>query len=126
MAGFVASGATFTFVGPGANITAIVTRLSVETPTAEIVDMTAFNAPANQMVLVPTGAWQGGAIDVDFLYAPNGADPQTVIGKYGTAQFSSPQLSVSRNCILESASFEAAVGDLVRGTLRLRLTDYVG
>lgn len=122
MAGFVASGATFTFNG----VAATITRLSVETPAAEIVDMTAHNAPTKQLVLVPTGDWRGGAIDIDYIYAAGGTDPQTVVGTVGQATFASPRYSVARRVILESATTEASVGALVQGTLRFRVTDYAG
>lgn len=121
MAGFVASGATFTFCG----VKATVTRVSVETPTAEIVDMTPSSWPTGQPpVLVPTGALTGGSIDVDFIASPGGVNPESIIGKVGTAQFSSPSLAVSQRAVCESASREAAVGDIVRGSMTLRFTGY--
>lgn len=125
MAGYVASGATFTFCG----VKAIATRVSVEAPTAEIVDMTATDAPVNQTVLVPTGAWVGGGgtVDVEFLQSPqNGVSPLLAIGKVGLASFSGNTFSINNRAVCESASIEASVGDLVRGTMRLRFTDYSG
>lgn len=122
MAGYVASGATFTFCG----VRAIATRVSVEAPTAEIVDMTAHNAAVNTTMLVPTGAWVGGGgtVDVEFLQSPNGVSPLVAIGKVGVASFSGNTFSINNRAACESATVEAAVGDLVRGTMRLRLTDY--
>lgn len=121
MAGYVASGATFTFGG----VRAIATRVSVDFPTAEIVDMTAHDAPVNQKMLVPTGANGGGTVDVEFLQSPSGGvSPLTVIGKVADASFSGNTFSISNRAVCETASVEAAVGDLVRGTMRLRFTDY--
>jgi len=124
---FVAQGATFTFApSSGGFITAALTRVGVETPTAELVDMTPGGASPGVMIIVPTGDTRGGSLSVDFLYAQNGVDPQTLVGKTGQATFASPNLTVSRRVILESASIEASVGDLVRGSLTFRLTDYTG
>ena len=120
MAGFVASGATFTFCG----VKATVTRVSVETPTAEIVDMTAHNTPAGQIVLVPTGAYTGGTIDIDYLAGSGGTDPATAVGKVGQAVFSSPGYSVTKQVVCESATKDAAVGQIVSGSMRFRLTDH--
>lgn len=123
MAGYVASGATFTFCG----VRAIATRVSVEASPAEIVDMTPHNAPVNQTMLVPTGAWVGGGgtVDVEFLQSPtNAVSPLAAIGKVGVASFSGNTFSINNRAVCESATVEAAVGDLVRGTMRLRFTDY--
>jgi hypothetical protein len=124
---FVAQGATFTLaLTTGGGINAALTRLGVEAPTAEIVDMTPGGAPPGQMIIVPTGDTRGGTLSVDFIYAANGVDPQTLVGKTGIATFASPNLTVSRRVVVESASIEASVGDLVRGSINFRLTDYTG
>lgn len=120
MAGFVAQGATFTFCG----VRATVTRLSVEAPTAEIVDMTAHNSPANQLVLVPTGVYTGGTIDIDYIASSGGVDPATAIGKTGPAAFTGAGYAVTKKVVCESATKEAAVGQLVSGSMRFRITDY--
>ena len=121
MAGYVASGATFTFCG----VKAIATRVSVEAATAEIVDMTAHDAAVNTTTLVPTGARMGGGtVDVEFLQSPGGTSPLNAIGKVGVASFSGNTFSLSNNAVCETASLEASVGDLVRGTMRLRFTDH--
>lgn len=120
MAGFAAQGATFTFRG----VQATVVSLDVQTPTAEVVDMTAYDAPADAVVLVPTGAWSGGSVSVEYIYRQGGVDPQTVVRQYGPLVFSSAGVKVSRQAILESASTQIRTGDLVKGTLNFRLTDY--
>lgn len=123
MAGVSAQGATFTFAGFGA----IVTGISVETPTAEVTDMTSAVAPLGTLMAVPTGDWSGGSISVDYIHAGRlQADPQTLVRRRGQLNFSSTNYSVSRNVILESATTEARAGDIVRGTLRFRMTDYYG
>lgn len=127
MAGVTAHGGTFTFTASQAGaISAIVTRLSVETPTAEVVDMTPITATASQVVLVPTGAWTGGQVAVDYIHAAGGFDPQSLVRQHGSLSFSSGNYSVTRNAILESATTEASVGDIVKGSLRFRITDYTG
>lgn len=122
MAGVTAQGATFTFNG----VAATITGMSVETPKAEIVDMTGILDAADATVLVPTGARSPGYVTVDYIHAQGGADPQTIIGTRGTLIFGSPKFSVSRNVILESASTEVRSGDVVRGSLRFAMTDYYG
>jgi hypothetical protein len=122
MAGLSAQGGTFTFQG----FSAAVTGISVETPTAEVVDMTPMTASASQMVMVPTGAWSGGTVSVDYIRLAGTADPQTLVSKCAQLSFASPGFSVSRLVVLQSASTEARVGDLVRGSLRFVLTDYTG
>lgn len=113
--------ATFTFnSGPVANVVGV----QVETPSAEIVDMTGVGDNANLQVLVPTGAFTGGTITVDYLAD---AVPAASLGTVGAIVFVSSTLgTVQRRGILESATVEARTGELVRGTLRFRLTDYTG
>lgn len=122
MAGLSAHGGTFTFM----SFQAAVTGLSVETPTAEIVDMTPAAAGAQYVVMVPTGAWSGGSVSVDYIRLPGTADPQSLVGACAPLSFSSAGYSVTKRCVLQSASTEARVGDLVRGSLRFVLTDYTG
>jgi len=110
--------ATFTFNG----IAATVTSVQVETPVAEIVDMTGVGDATGYTVQVATGAITGGAVTVDFLYA-GGTDPQTLVGTNGILAFTSSAYSVSRRAILESASVTAQTADVVRGQLKFRMTD---
>lgn len=126
MAGVSAQGATFTFTPTGAApLSAIVTGISVETPAAEVVDMTSGVDPNGTLRLVPTGAWSGGAVSVDYIHAGQGQDDiQSIVRKVGQLAFSSRDYSVYRQAILESATTEARTGEIVRGTLRFRITDY--
>jgi hypothetical protein len=126
MAGFAAQGATFTFTGSRGNFAGDVVGISVETPVAEVVDMTSPGDPAGYAVLVPTGEWSGGSVTVDFLAKPNGADIQNIVRGIGPLTVSSSSWSVTRRVILESASVEARVGELVRGTANFKATDYQG
>ncbi len=121
-----AQGGTFTFSYSGGSVTGDIVGLSVETPQAEIIDMTAIDDDADKVVAVPTGQWSGGSISVDYLHRAGGSDPQQVVRKVGDLSFSSAGYSVTRRAILESASTEARVGELVRGTLNFRPTDYQG
>lgn len=113
--------ATFTYSG----FSGYVTGIAVEEPSAEIVDMTGINHPVGTLLRVPTGEKKGGAITLDFLH--NGTlNPATLIGTHGTLTFSSSAYSVSRSVIVETASMEARVGEIVRGTIKFVLTDYTG
>ena len=111
--------ANFTFNGAAATVVSV----QVETPAAEIVDMTGVGDNANALVLVPTGAYTGGSITVDYL--ANGV-PQAELGTVGSLVFTSSALNVTRRAILESATVEARTGELVRGTMRFRTTVYTG
>lgn len=128
VAALIAKGASFTFapVGevPG---TALVTDLSVETPTAGIVNMTAMKDSAEKSVLVSTGERSGGSITVGFLWpSENAVDPNDSVGKHGVLTFSIGNATfISRKVILESASTEVRGGDAIRGTLRFKTTDYL-
>ena len=86
--------------------------------------MTSTAAPADYIVLVPTGAWTGGTITVDYLHPAGSFEPQALVRQVGTATFSSAGYSVSKNVVLESASHGVQVGDIVKGTLKFRMTDY--
>jgi len=122
MAGVTAQGATFTFNG----VVATITGLSINTPKAEVVDMTGINDPVWATVMVPTGANSAGSMTVDYVHIYGGVDPQTVIGVCGPLVFGSPGYSFTRNVILESASTEVRSGDVVRGSLNFVMTDYYG
>jgi hypothetical protein len=74
------------------------------------------------IIAAPTGAWTGGVITVEYM----GGDAQGLVGAVAPLAFSSPGLSVSRRAVCESASSSAQIGDAVRGTLRFRITDYMG
>jgi hypothetical protein len=128
MAGVSAQGATFTFTPVGGGpFGAIVTGVSVETPVAEVTDLTAASDGTGTIAIVPTGEWSGGSVSVDYIHA--GAlqvDPQTLVRKNGRVFFGSPNFTFGRQAILESATTEASTGDIVRGTLRFRVTDYYG
>lgn len=83
--------------------------------------------PVGAIVMVPTGEWSGGTISVDYIHAGLlQTDPQEMVRQVGLLRFRSLGLSVARNAILESATTEARTGDIVRGTLRFRMTDYYG
>lgn len=122
MAGLTAHGATFTFQSFGGDVTGI----SVESPVAELTDMTSIVDPASFMVMVPTGAWSGGSISVDFLAKRGAALPSTLVRERGRLLFASENFTLAINAICESASVTAQAGDLIKGSLRFRPTDYYG
>jgi hypothetical protein len=117
----IAQKATFSFSGFSGRVTGI----SVETPTAEVVNMTNAETRKGFMIMVPTGDWTGGTINVDYM-VHGGGDIQDLVGKVSALSFSSSAFSVARRAILVSASTEARVGEIVRGSLRFQVTDYQG
>jgi hypothetical protein len=120
MSGAIASAASFTFAGFSGSVTGI----SVDTPSAEIVNMTSVGDGAAMQVLVPTKGLIGGSITVGFL--TSASDPQSLVGTRSTLTFRSSGYSVTRNVILESASVEVRLGEVIRGSLKFQITDYVG
>lgn len=119
-----AAGATFTFTSDKGNLSANVTGLSVESPEAQLVDMTTSTDPVTATVLVPTGELKGGRLSVDYLRHSGQPDPKTLVGGVGNASFSSAGFTVSKQVCLTNTSEEARFGDLVRGTLSFTWTDY--
>jgi hypothetical protein len=125
----VAQGATFTFTPQtgGSRFSGGVTKVTVEAPQAEIADVTGLYDSTTTVVRVPTGAWTGGSITVDFLVLSNGSmNIDSMIGKRGQMTFSASGYSISRNVIVKSVSSEGSVGDVFRGTRRFIPTDYYG
>lgn len=117
-------GATFIFAGSLGIISGRVTRLSVETPAAEVVDMTGVLDDPGLMVLVPTGSWRGGSVSVDYVADASVGDIQLYVRSVGRLTFSSPGHTVARQVLLESASSQVSVGDVVRGSMKFLMTDY--
>ena len=120
MAGLTAHGATFTFLDFAGDVTGI----SVESPVAELTDMTSAGHPARFIVMQPTGAVSGGSITVDFLAKTGAAIPSSLVRRVGPLAFRSPQFNYGVNAVCESASISAQAGDLIKGSLRFRPTDY--
>lgn len=122
--GLIAAGATFTFTSDKGNMSANVVGVSVETPEAQLVDMTSSTDPVTSSILVPTGELKGGRISVDYVRYSGQADPNSLVGGVGNASFSSTGFTVSKQVCLTNASEEARFGDVVRGTLNFTWTDY--
>lgn len=107
-----------------------VSKIEIETPTAEIVDVTGLYDASGAAIMVPTGAYRGGSIRVDYI-ANTGAnqgvgDADSLVGWRGQLSFTATGYSVTKNCILESTTSTAAAGDIVRGSMRFILTDWYG
>lgn len=126
MAGFSAHGATFTFQTIAGQLSANVTGLSVELPTAEVVDMTSTTTALGFRLMVPTGEVSGGSIQVDYIASRGGAAIEPFLKRVGNLVFACPGYTVAKRAILQSASQQASVGDAVRGTLTFAITDYQG
>ena len=121
MAGVTAQGGTFTF----GSLNATIVALSVDSAVAEVVDMTTYADPVNHIAMVPTGAWSGGSISVDYLHVGS-FDPTVTIGTVQQLSFACASYSVAKYAVHESSSTQLKVGDLVRGTMKFRLTDFTG
>jgi len=121
MAGVSAQGATFSFTG----LTATVTRVAVESREAEVVDMTnTAVTSASEVYLVPTGAWSGGSIRVDYIHPRGNAAQMTTFARAtGVLSFVSSGFTATSRAICVSVSAEAALGDVVRGTMNFVPTD---
>lgn len=126
MAGFAAQGATFTFSGSLGSFQGAIVGINVETPVAEVVDMTSPEDPSGHNVLVPTGEWSGGRISLDFIATTATGNVEDIVRGIGPLTFASPKWTVTKRCILESANTEARVNELVRGQATFRITDYSG
>lgn len=122
----VAQGAKFLFAGSRGSFSGAVTKVEVETPSAEIVDATGIYDGASATVLVPTGAWKGGSIKVDYIRPRDSQDIQLLVRGAGQLGFTATGFSFSRRVILESASEVASAGDVVRGTMKFVMTDWYG
>jgi hypothetical protein len=117
---FSSQGATLSFTG----FTAGVTSISVESPQAEIVDMTGLTDAIGVKRMVATGGILSPAkIRVDYIREATSPDPLTFQGTSGTLAISHAALSVSKPAIVESVSTEMAVGDLLRGSISFVATE---
>jgi hypothetical protein len=124
MAGATAHGATFSFTATGVKLTGKLLGVSVELPTAEVTNMTAAGDSLGYTFMVPTGEQSGGTITVEFLVWDT--DLWSFVKKVGDLSFTSAGYSISRRVICESASVNAQAGELVRGSARFLITDYLG
>ena len=107
-------GLTFTFPGFSAHYTSI----SVEEPEAEVVDMTGIADPIKKRRMIETGdVTRPGRIRVDYMRLAGTAAPLSLTALRGQLVISHQNISVSRQAILQSASSEMAVGDIIRGTV---------
>ena len=97
-------GATFSFTSNKGTIGGRVTKVTVESPVAEVVDVTGLYDTGDASVLVPTGAWRGGSVSVDFIAGPATPGVQSVVRGIGQLVFASSGINVSRRAILESGS----------------------
>jgi hypothetical protein len=120
-------GGTFAFVSNRGTFRGGVTRISIESPSAEIADMTDISSGINAVVLAPTGCWRGGSISVDYVVGTATINAQTIIRGFGPLSFTSASgYNIQRQVVLESASESVSVGEVVRGSLKFVLTDYYG
>jgi hypothetical protein len=143
MAGFSPQGATFVYYGHFGTVAprtvnpnfqdrpvdftiyAKITGMSVESPVAEVTDMTSITDTSDATVIVPTGAHSGGSVSVDFIADATGIDMQTLTGSYGVLRFTCyANYTVARHVVLESVSLDVRTAELVRGSMKFRVSDY--
>lgn len=118
--GISSQGVTLTFAG----FTAGVTSISVESPQAEIVDMTSPSHAAGVKRMVATGGiLSPGKVRVDYMRTATSHDPLTFQGTSGTLVIAHANLNVSKTAIVESVSTEVSVGDLMRGSISFVTTE---
>lgn len=117
---FSSQGATLSFTG----FTAGVTSISVESPQAEIVDMTrASDAPGLKRMVATGDILSPAKIRVDYIREIGSPDPLTFQGTSGSLVISHTNLSVSKTVIVESVNTEMSVGDLLRGSISFVATE---
>lgn len=121
MAGLSAQGTSASFDGT----TFTVTGFSFEPPAAILTDMTAALDFVDAKKMAPTGETTPGTITVDFLADNSFSDPQSLSGTQASLSISGPY-GLSRNVVCTGGSVQAAVGDLIRGTLQFTITDWYG
>ena len=109
---------TFAFRGN----TYAATAVSVDAPTAEVVNMTGPSDAKDAVFVVPTGGVTApGRIAVE---AFGFANPKDLIGKLGQATFTTPRGSFTHQAVCESAAIEGRVADLLRIRFSLLMTSY--
>lgn len=125
MAGFVAQGSTFSFTpAAGSSVVLAATRVAVEEPTAEYVNMTsALSTATAALNLVPTGDFLSlGAVSVDFICSPGRTTLKDIIGRSGTLSFTGSSFNFSTKAIAESGEITAGIGEVVSGRALFRIT----
>lgn len=118
-------GCTVTFTpNKGGGLNGKLTRISVESPSAELVDMTGLNDSVGNAYIVPTGCQKGGSFTVEFFVT--GDAPTDLVGRYGRLSISADGFSYSRQVVCETAAFDLETNGLVRGSAKFVPTDYTG
>ena len=117
-------GATFRFTSDRGTLAGGVTNVKVDSPVAEVTDMTSVSHDASMIVLVPTGSWKGGTITTDFVVNERATPAQMLVRGVGSLVFWSPAFTFTFQVILESAETTVAAGDVIRGTAKFIVTDY--
>lgn len=116
----LAQGSSCSFAGVA--FTAVSVR--VESPTAELADMTGTSSNLGTMAMMPTGGVTSpGSVTVEVL---SPLYPGSLVKRVGPLAFGGPGIGLSINCVCTSVSVEAKVGDLIRSTLTFVPSDYYG
>lgn len=121
MAGVTAQGTTASFDGDEFTVTGF----SFNPPAEQLVDMTSAGDLVGTNVMVPTGERSPGTMTIDFIADSSFSNPQAIIGQQGPLAISGPY-PVTRNVVCTDGSVQAAVGDIIKGTLQFTISDYYG
>jgi len=121
MAGITAQGTTAVFDGNPFTITGF----SFNPPAEQLADMTGATDLVGANVMVPTGEKTPGTMTIDFIADNTFSNPQGIIGTRASLVIAGPY-GITRNVVCTDGSIEAAIGDIIKGTLEFTITDYYG
>lgn len=113
-------GTTFSFSG----FSALITSISIEEGQGEVVDMTKIDDLVGYKRMVATGALLSPAkVTLEYLRTAGTPAPLATVGLTGNLSISGPSVSITKSAILDTASHELAVSDLIRGRATFILHD---
>jgi hypothetical protein len=123
-------GTTFSFTSDASFVNGLVTSISIEEAQPEVVDMTAIDDPLGQRRIMATGDVLSPAkVTIEFMRATAdlqafspGQTTDTLEQLQGTLEISSQGLSFNQPAVLDSASTDMAVGDVIRGKMSFTIS----
>ena len=123
-------GTTFTFFSEALFVNGHVTSISIEEAQPEVVDMTAIDDPLGGRRIMATGDVLSPAkVTIEFMRATAdlqafspGQTTDTLEQLQGTLEISSQGLSFNQPAVLDSASTDMAVGDVIRGKMSFTIS----
>lgn len=122
-------GTTFAFIAPSFTFAANVTSISIEEAQPEVVDMTAIDDPLGRRRIMATGdVLAPPKVSIEYMrsagdftqYIPGQA--METGGLEGTLIVSHPRFNFNQTAVLDSASTDMAVGDVIRGKMSFTIS----